>query len=49
MLRQVGLHALAPQPTEVSFDDWWERIEMPTSGFVKRGLNSIIVLGAWTI
>jgi hypothetical protein len=49
LLRQVGLHVLAPQPTESSFDEWWERAGMTTSGLNKRGLNSLIVLGAWTI
>jgi hypothetical protein len=25
VLRQVGLHSLAPQPTELIFDEWWEK------------------------
>jgi hypothetical protein len=48
-LRQVSLHLLAPQPTDYLFDDWWEKVGMATSGLTRRGLNSLIILGAWTI
>jgi hypothetical protein len=37
---QVGLHSLAPQPTDSIFDDWWERVGMNTSGLIKKGLDS---------
>jgi hypothetical protein len=49
VLRQVGLHSLAPQPTNLISDEWWEKASMATSGLTKRGLNSLIILGAWTI
>jgi hypothetical protein len=49
LLRQVGLHLLAPQPTDYLFDDWWEKVSLATSGLTRRGLNSLIILGAWTI
>lgn len=48
-LRQVGLHSLAPQPSDTSFDDWWENASTATSGLTQKGLNSLIVLGAWVI
>ena len=48
-LRQVGLHSLAPQPDDRSFVAWWERVSAATSGLVQRGLNSLIILGAWLI
>jgi hypothetical protein len=48
LLRQVGLHLLAPQPTDYVFDDWWE-VSLATSGLTRRGLNSLIILGALTI
>jgi hypothetical protein len=38
LLRKFGMHSLAPQPTESL--KWWE-------GLIKRGLDSLIVLGAW--
>jgi hypothetical protein len=49
LLRQVRFHVLAPQPAESSFDEWWEKAGEATSGLIKTGLNSLIVLGAWTI
>jgi hypothetical protein len=49
VLRQVGLHSLAPQPTDLVFDDWWEKATATTSGMSKKGLNSLIILGAWAI
>jgi hypothetical protein len=49
VLRQVGLHSLAPQPIDLIFDEWWEKASMATSGLTKGGLNSLIILGAWTI
>jgi len=45
----VGLHSLSPQPTDNSFDEWWERASNAVSGMVKEGLNSLIILGAWTL
>jgi hypothetical protein len=47
VLRQVGLHSLAPQPIDLVFDDWWEKATAAMSK--KKGLNSLIILGAWAI
>lgn len=49
LLRFVGLEGLAPQPTETSFDDWWEMAEMRVNGDTRAGLNLLIILGPWTI
>ena len=49
ILRQVGLHSLAPQPSDNSFDDWWGKASAATSGLTQKGLNSLIFLGAWII
>jgi hypothetical protein len=49
VLQQVELHSLAPQSTYLIFDEWWEKASMATSGITKGGLNSLIILGAWTI
>jgi len=49
LLRSVGLQILAPQPDETSFDDWWEKASERVSGQVRNGLNSIIILGAWSV
>ena len=50
LLRQVGLQILSPQPTELSFHAWWEKASSSTAdGLIRQGLNSLIILGAWTI
>jgi hypothetical protein len=49
LLRQVSLHSLAPDPIDYIFDDWWESVVMNTSGLIKKGLESLIALGAWII
>jgi hypothetical protein len=49
ILRQVGLHSLSPQPSDTSFESWWEKAIGATSGLMQKGLNSLIVLGAWTL
>lgn len=49
LLRQVGLHSLSPQPSDIYFDSWWEKASSATSGLILKGLNSLIVLGAWSI
>ena len=48
LLRRMGLQALSPQD-EPSFDDWWAKAESRMDGSHKKGLNSLIILGAWTI
>jgi hypothetical protein len=47
--RKFGLHSLAPQPTITSFLNWWEEVLEVVSGVTRKGLNSLIILGAWTI
>ena len=32
-----------------SFDEWWETTSNRVEGQVQKGLNSIIILGAWSI
>ena len=49
LLQFFGLATLAPQPDENSFDDWWDRSALMVSGDTRKGLNSLIILGAWTI
>ena len=29
--------------------DWWERANNATSDMVRQGVNSLIILGAWTL
>jgi len=49
LLRKFGLHALAPQPGLTSFLEWWKGATEAVQGMVKKGLNSLIILGAWKI
>ena len=49
LLQIVGLAALAPQPEVPSFDDWWDKAASTVNGDTRKGLNSLIILGAWTI
>jgi hypothetical protein len=49
MLRKFGLHSLAPQPDATSFLDWWKKSSDIVSGLVKKGLDSLIILGAWMV
>lgn len=48
-LSQVGLQSLSPQPTKLSFLDWWDRTTSVTSDIISHGINSLIILGAWTV
>ena len=34
---------------ESTFDDWWCKINEQVDGQIRQGLNSILILGAWTI
>jgi hypothetical protein len=48
LLRQVGLQVLAPQPGLPSLI-WWEDASGSVNGPIKKGLNSLIAMGAWII
>jgi hypothetical protein len=43
----VGLHMLAPGLEETSFFGWWERITAKVDDDVRKGVNSLVILGAW--
>ena len=49
LFHYVGFSSLTPTPTEASFDAWWERVEAAVSSDAQKGLNSLIILGAWCI
>jgi hypothetical protein len=44
-----GLHPLAPKPEDNSLFCWWEQAEQRTEGLTRRGFNSLVILGSWTI
>ena len=49
MLSKVGLSVLAPQAADTSFEDWWIKIEKLAPTVFRKGINSLIILGAWMI
>jgi len=49
ILQQFGLQAVAPQLDEHCFIDWCARASIRFSGLVKKGVDSIIILGSWLV
>ena len=49
LLSLFGVTTLAPQPSDQSFQDWWRKVDEAGSGEVRKGLNSLVILGAWSI
>jgi hypothetical protein len=49
VLNDLGLQALAPQVGDRSFQDWWANASNRVSGHVQKGLNSIVILGSWSL
>jgi hypothetical protein len=49
MLRRCALHSLAPHPDATSFLDWWEKSSDIVPRMIKKGLDSLIILGAWMV
>lgn len=49
LLRKFGFYSLAPQPDADSFLGWWEEVEGAVFGLTKKGLDSLLILGAWTL
>jgi hypothetical protein len=45
----VGLHSCAPEPNDLIFEEWWKKLYMTTSALSRKGLNSLINLGAWIL
>jgi hypothetical protein len=48
-LQRVNLQELAPQLENISFMEWWRKIDEESQGSVQKGLNSLIILGVWTL
>jgi hypothetical protein len=49
VLEKFGLQALAPQPDEHSFEEWWDQASRRIPVQVSKGLNSIVILVAWSL
>jgi hypothetical protein len=53
IMKYVELQHLAPNLASSSFKDWWEGVVAapadPANKELHKGLNSLIILGAWAI
>ena len=49
VLQGLGLQELAPQPDKNSLDDWWDKENSRVESPVRKGLNSVIILVAWSL
>jgi hypothetical protein len=49
LLGQVNLSVFAPMVRETKTMEWWSRISEQLQGIAKKGLNSLIALGLWTL
>jgi hypothetical protein len=49
MLQKFGLQVLAPDLDDEIFEGWWANASERVAGQVQKGLNSIIILGAWNL
>ena len=49
MLQKVGMQNLSSQLDETSFEGWRDRASKAVNGLARKGLNSIVILGAWTL
>ncbi|KAG2650091.1 hypothetical protein PVAP13_1NG266157 [Panicum virgatum] len=45
----IGLQAFPPQPRETSFHFWWKKVSNAASDMLRKGTNSLIILGAWSL
>ena len=43
------MQSLTPQPEANSFEEWWDLSGSSVPDLIRKGLNSLIVLGAWTL
>jgi hypothetical protein len=49
LLQRFGLIGIAPEQSEKSLDDWWSRVGNMVTNTIREGLNTLLVLGAWTL
>jgi hypothetical protein len=49
LLLLVNLQHLAHQSCEGGFMDWWQDLSTKIPGIARNGLNSLAILGVWTL
>jgi hypothetical protein len=49
ILRKFGLHNLVPLHDDTNFLLWWKQISVIVSDMARKGVDSLLILGAWMI
>ena len=49
ILSALGLQDRVPSSHEISFGDWWRKAIKNLPKEKKKGLNTVIILGAWIL
>jgi hypothetical protein len=49
ILNKVGLLPLAPEITDVLFQDWWRKAEQKVPNSQRKGFNSLVILVSWRL
>ena len=49
LLQRVGHATISPQLPDKNFMAWWSKAADSVSSTTRKGLNSIIILGAWVL
>jgi hypothetical protein len=49
LLNQLGFASCAPTQAETSFADWWYSAKKGLPKNQRKGLNSLIIFGAWML
>jgi len=39
----------APTPADQNFEEWWRKMDGAVQSDLRRGVNSLAILGAWSI
>ena len=45
-MQRLGLQVLTKQPSDHSFEDWWDQVSKRVADQAKKGLNSVVILVA---
>ena len=49
ILQSLNLSQLVPRHTDNSFADWWKKSWKKLQKHLRKGFNSLVILGAWVI
>ena len=49
ILQQLGMQVFFSQPDDHSFEDWWDQVSRRVADQAKKGLNSVVILVAWSL